>query len=74
MPVLVIGKSDEDQTKNKFKTFFKRSRASNSKVTGQIWSDYELVRDFMPVLVTRKFDDDPIKNEDTIVFTTCSPL
>ena len=34
-----------------------------------MWPEFELVRDFMAVLVTCKFDDDPIKNEDVIVST-----
>ena len=34
------------------------------------WPEMELVRDVMPVLVTCKFDEDPIKNEGTIVSTT----
>ena len=38
--------------------FFHRSRARNSKMTGQIWPKFELVRDFMPVLVICKFDED----------------
>ena len=29
-----------------------------------IWPEFELVRDFMPVLVTSKFDEYPIKNDE----------
>ena len=32
--------------------FFHRSRACNSKMTGQIWPEFELLQDFKPVLVT----------------------
>ena len=32
-------------------------------MTDQIRPEFELVWDFMPVLVTSKFDEDPIKNE-----------
>ena len=32
------------------------------------------IRDFMPVLVICKFDEDSIKNEVVIVWTTFSPL
>ena len=35
----------------------------NSKVTDPIWPEFELIWDFMPVLVTSEFDKDPIKNE-----------
>ena len=45
------------------KGIFWSSRARNSKVTDSIRPEFELVRDFMPVLVTNKFDEDPIKNE-----------
>ena len=38
--------------------FFHRSRARNSKMTGQIWPKFKLVWNFMPVLVTCKFDGD----------------
>ena len=37
--------------------FFHRSRARNSKMTGQIRPKFELVRHFMPILVTCKFDE-----------------
>ena len=33
-------------------------RACNSKMIDQIWPQFELVWDFMPVLVTCKFDED----------------
>ena len=41
---------------------FRRSRAANSIVSGQIWPKFELVRDFMHVLVTCKYKKDRIKN------------
>ena len=38
--------------------------ARNSEVSDSIQSEFELeVGDFMAVLVTSKFDEDPIKNE-----------
>ena len=37
---------------------------------GPIWSNFELVRDFMVVLVTCKYEEDPIKNEGARVVTT----
>ena len=39
------------------------SRACDSKVTDPIPLEFELVRNFMPVLVTNKFDKDLIKNK-----------
>ena len=50
------------------------SRAANSAVLGPIWPNFELVRDLMDVLVTCKYEEDPIKNEGARVDTTFSPL
>ena len=54
--------------------FARRSRAANSAVLGPIWPNFELVRDVMDVLVTCKYEEDPIKNEGARVDTTFSPL
>ena len=35
--------------------------ARNSRATTPIWPEFELIRDFMPVLVSSKFDEDLIK-------------
>ena len=43
--------------------FSRRSRAANSAVLGPIWPNFELVRDDIDVLVTCKYEEDPIKNE-----------
>ena len=40
---------------------FHRSRASNYGVSSPIWPVIELFRDFMAVIDTCKFDEDPIK-------------
>ena len=45
-------------------------RAANSAVLGPIWPNFELVRDIMDVLVTCKYEEDPIKNEGARVVTT----
>ena len=50
--------------------FSRRSRAANSAVLGPIWPNFELVRDVMDVLVTCKYEEDPIKNEGARVDTT----
>ena len=57
-----------------FVVVFLRSRAHNSKMTDLIQQEFELVRDFMPELVTSKFDEDPIKNERASLETPFSPL
>ena len=54
--------------------FFRRSRAANSVVSGPIWPKFELVRDFMHVLVTCKYKKDRIKNNREKVETSFSPL
>ena len=54
--------------------FFIHSWAANSAVLGPIWPSFELVRDVMDVIVTCKYEEDPIKNEGARVLTTFSPL
>ena len=39
-----------------------------------LWPNFDLVRDVMDVLVTCKYEEDPIKNEGARVDTTFSPL
>ena len=53
---------------------FRRSRAANSVVSGPIWPKFELVRDFMHVLVTCKYETDRIKSNREKVETSFSPL
>ena len=50
--------------------FSRRSRAANPAVLGPIWPNFELVRDFMDVLIICKYEEDPIKNEGARVVTT----
>ena len=83
MHVLVTCKNEDDRFKNEvarvftrflpllvYGDFSRRSRAANSAVLGPIWLNFELVRDVMYVLVTCKYEEDPIKNEGTRVVTT----
>ena len=87
MPVLVTNNFDDDLIKNEqasmetalshYKSkgnFFRRSRAANSVVSGLIWPKFELVRDFMYVLVTCKYKKDWIKSNREKVETPFSPL
>ena len=46
----------------------------NSAVLGRIWLKFELVRDIMVVLLTCKYEEDPIKKEGARVLTRFSPL
>ena len=67
--------SSQDFSRYKSMGIFSRgSRAANSAVLGPIWPNFELVRDVMDVLVTYKYEEDPIKNEGARVLTTFSPL
>ena len=49
--------------------FFRPSRAANSAVLGRIWLKFEHVRDIIDVLVTCKYEEEPIKNEGARVLT-----
>ena len=57
-----------------YRKFIRRSRATNSVVSGPIWPKFELVRDFMHTLVTCKYKKDWIKNSRENVATLFSPL
>ena len=54
--------------------FFRHSKADNSVVNGPIWPKFELVWDFMHVLVTCKYKKDLIKSYPEKVETPFSPL
>ena len=54
--------------------FFRRSRATNSEVSGGILPKFELIQAFIVILVTCKNEEHPIKNEGAIVLTRFSPL
>ena len=87
MPVLVTSNFDDDSIKNErasmetpfshykpMGNFLERSRAANFVFSGPIWPKFELVRDFMHVLITCKYKNDWIKNNREKVETSFSPL
>ena len=87
MHVLVTCKNEDNRIKNEGAGVFTRflplkvygdfsrcPRAANSAVLGPIWPNFELLRDVMDVLVTCKYEKDPIKHGGARVFTTFSPL
>ena len=49
-------------------------KAANSVVSGLTWPEFEIIRDFMHVLVTCKYKKDRIKNNQEKVATSFSPL
>ena len=53
---------------------FCHSRASNSKMNNPIWPKIKFAQDFMPVLITCNFEEDPIKNESVRAVSTFFPL
>ena len=53
---------------------WERSRATNSVVKSVTRPKFEFIRDFMPVLVTCKFDKDLIKDDWENVETPFFPL
>ena len=76
MYVLITCKYEKDPIKNSrenvmtsffplkvYGNFFRRSRAANSVVGGQIWPKFELIQDIMHVLITCKFEKDRINGE-----------
>ena len=46
-----------------------QSRADNSAVKARIWLKFEFIRDVMAILVTPKYEEDPIKIEGARVAT-----
>ena len=55
---------------NVYKSFGLILSIRQSAVLGPIWTNFELVRDVIDVLVTCKYQEDPIKNEGARVDTT----
>ena len=56
------------------KVFFGTQGQVTPEVNSPICPEFELVRDFIAILVTCKFEDNSIKSESTILQTTFSPL
>ena len=51
------------QSKKKWKDlFFRLLRAANSVVHGRIWPNFNLIQAIMYVIITCKYEKDPIKN------------
>ena len=44
------------------------------ETSGRIWPNFELIQAFIHVLITCKYDKDPIKNSGENVMTSVSPL
>lgn len=46
---------------------FQVHKGSSLEVKSQIWRELKLVRDFIPVLINCRFDENPINNEGAFV-------
>ena len=58
------------QSEKKWKnTFFGRLRAASSVVLGRIWLNFKLIQALMYVIITCKYEKDPIKNNREKVAT-----
>ena len=60
----------QDLSHYKSMGIFPDAQGQLTVVPGRIWSKFELVPDFMVVLITCKNEEDPSKNEGARVFTT----
>ena len=69
MPVLVTSNFDDDSIKNE-----QASKRHHFPISGLIWPKFELVRDFMHVLISCKYKKDRIKNNREKMETSFSPL
>ena len=49
--------------------FFRRLRAANSVVRGRIWLNFKFIQALMYVIITGKYEKDPIKNNREKVAT-----
>ena len=83
MPVLVTSNFDDDSIKNEqasMETHYKSmgnvldAQGQVTRVSGLIWPKFELVRDFMHVLLICKYKKDRIKSNREKVETPFSPL
>ena len=54
--------------------FFRCLRAVNSVVSGRIWLKFQLIQDFMHVLVSCRNEEDQIQTEGTRVLSSFLPL
>ena len=58
------------QSEKKWKhQFFRRLRAASSVVHGRIWPNFNLIQALMYVIITCKYEKDPIKNNREKVAT-----
>ena len=63
------------QSEKKWKPqFFRRLRAANSVVRGQIWPNFKLIQALMYVIITCKYEKDPNKKNREKVATPFSKL
>ena len=74
MHVLITRKFEKDWINSNgeymwWRRYLRRSRAANSIVSGGIWPKFKLIQAFMHVLITCKYEKDPIKTSRENVMT-----
>ena len=87
MHVLIACKYEKDQMKNSgenvmksftplkiYGIFFRRSRAANAVVHGRISPNFELIQALVYIIVTCKYEMNPIKNVREKVMMSLFPL
>ena len=78
MDVLVTCKYEEDLIKNEGARGTQHFPHYNSmvamEVSGRIWPNFELIQALIYVLITGKYEKNPIKNSGENVITSFSPL
>ena len=66
-----LSNSDREKVET---SIFRRSRAANSVIRDQIWPNFKLTQALMYVIVTCKYEMDPIKNSRENAETPFSPF
>ena len=62
-------RANKQSEKNCIDQFFRCLRATNSVVRGRIWLNFKLIQALMYVVITCKYEKDPIKNNQEKVAT-----
>ena len=70
-----MNESDQKRSRKCDDAIFPTATLSVAMETGgRIWPNFELIQALMHVLITCKYEKDPIKNSGEILMTTFSPL
>ena len=71
----VLNESDQKRSRKCDDTVFPTVTLSVAiETSGRIWPNFELIQALIHVLITCKYEEDPIKNSGENVMTSFSPL